>query len=443
MNKYKLQKSIWIGIALVLLIAASIYQHFASNQDTLDVLRQGELAAAAYENLPGGANTFKLFDAGQALLGYGVISSASGYGGKITVLSIVDVGGILQKAVIIAHNETPLYLNKVQNAGLLEKISGRSIAQGYADIDAVSGATVTTRGIVKAVQKGTGQLGNEQFGLNIPLENTINLGWQDFVALALMVLAFAGSALKLKKLRSWVLLVSVIFIGFVLNASLTYSNYVNLISGNLPNFLERPVWYLMVPGILLVTVLWGKNVYCSWLCPFGAVQEGIFRGLNLWTFTPSQKIQSMSRSYRWPILWFVAMITLIGNHPGAASYEPFSVFFDGRGNWAQWAIMGIVVIMSITLLRFWCRNFCPVGTILDYATQLKHRLVGLQIGKNEVINQVPMRTAEQAGCSEHQPCESCSKAKRTKMTAQDKGYILIVSAINILIIISLLMNFRL
>lgn len=427
--KKNLQKdNVIIGLMVLVLFLAVIYQQFADKQDTLAVLQQGEPAVATYEKVSGDYPGYKLWDAQNKFLGYGVIADASGYGGKLVVLSVIDETGKIKGAALIENAETPLYLNKVLESGLIGKITGKDIARGFEDIDGVSGATITTKAIVAAIQKGTGQIGNEQLGMNIPVNAKLNLVWQDIVVLILVLAAIVCSAQNARKLRPWLQLLSVIFLGFLINNSLTYSNYVSILAGRMPIVIERPIWYILVPGILIVTLVWGRNFYCSWLCPFGAVQEGIYKSLNLFEFSPSSQVRAAVNKLRWPVLWLVAMLALLFNNSGIASFEPFSVFFDGSGNTAQWIIMLIVLIMSIALLRFWCSSFCPVGAILDFTSRIK-----LKLKKNKTMTSKP--------CQEGN-CSAC-KASRTALSRQDKLYIIIASLVNILIIFSILQSLHL
>jgi polyferredoxin len=231
----------------------------------------------------------------------------------------------------------------------------------------------------------------------------------------------------------------VVFIGFVLNASLTYSNYVGMIAGTPPGFLERPVWFLMVPGILFITVIWGRNFYCSWICPFGAVQEGVYRSLNLINVKISPDIRVHAARFRWPILWLAAVAALLAGNPGAASYEPVSIFFDASGNTAQWIITLLVLVISIVQMRFWCNHFCPVGAILDGSAQLKRRVLGLMKPRERV----PERSnGDRDAASPSQRCSGCSaQADKPAMSVTDKFFAGLIIFVNVLILCAVLQNF--
>lgn len=433
-----MKKSIPKNVILVapmvfLLFLAIVYQSLADNRDTLDLLQQGEPSAVRFEQIPGDYPSYRLWDSGDQFLGYGVIADASGYGGKIIVLTIVDETGIIKAVSIVEESETPLYLNKVLNSGFLERITGENIQTGISDVDMVSGATVSADAILTAVQKGTAHIGSEQLDMHIPPVDGFHLVWQDFATVVLLLLSVVCAVRGLNKMRPWLLVLAVLFIGFIMNYSLAYSNFISILAGNLPVFIERPIWYIMVIGILGLTLILGRNLYCRWMCPFGAVQEGIYRSLNLFAFNPSPELRAQVRKSRWPMLWLVAIIALLLNNPGIASYEPFSAFFDGSGNTAQWLIMLIVLLMSMAQMRFWCQFFCPVGTILDFTAGLRRKMQRFRTKTETEFSYDPESLQSHA-------CAACREEKLS-YTKQDKFYIFAISLVNILILGSLWMSY--
>lgn len=369
-------RAVVIVLACLMLIVTSIYQQSTNKQDTLSLLQQGEPSAARFEKIEGAYEAYTLYDWSDTLLNYGVISSASGYGGPMTMLTIVSPEGIIIKAVLLDDSETPLYLKKVLAAGYPEVLQGKPVDTSlatYEEVDAVSGATRTTEGMILAVEKGMFQVGKNQLGFVVPQLEIIHFQWQDGLVVIVLLLAILAAARNMKKLRPWILVMTVLVLGFMENSSLTIGNYTSIIALKMPTFMERPIWYVMVVGVFLVTLFWGRNFYCSWLCPFGAVQEGVYKALNLANYQPSPKLISIARKSRWFFLWLAVLLALGFNNPGIASYEPFSVFFDGDGNTSQWIIMLMILLFSIFILRFWCRCFCPMGAFLDFIASCKRK----------------------------------------------------------------------
>jgi len=422
-----------VGLAVLSLLIAFIYQHAANKQDILGQIKQGEPAAAKFESLGGDYPSYKLWDVKGNFLGYGVIAGSSGYGGKLSVLTIIQETGKIKSVSLLENHETPLYLKKVLDSGMLGTLADKNIKNGVAGVDAVSGATITSEAIMASVQKGTVQIGNGQLGLKIPDSSKIDFGWKDLAVVGLMLLSILSAACNFRKYRPWLLILSVLFIGFLGNSSLTLGNFIGLLSGKLPVLTERPIWYILVPGILIITLVLEKNFYCSWLCPFGAVQEGIFHSLNLFQFSPSPAIKSKVGQIRWPMLWLAAMLALVFNNGQIAGYEPFSVFFNGSGNTAQWIITIIIVVVSIARIRFWCNSFCPVGLILNFLAQIKRKL------KRKGT------APEEQGTSSL--CNQCLNpdcaGRKERLSKQDKVYVGVAIIVNLLILMALLQNIML
>lgn len=431
-------KNLLIILALITLLLASIYQHFSNKEDILSLLQQGEPAATEFKEISGVYKTYELWDEHGNFLSYGVIASASGYGGPITVLTFVDQEGLISNALLLEDSETPLYLKRVLAAGYPENLRGKIISEPLENqqgIDAISGATRTVEGIILAVEKGMYQIGQNQLGLSIPNLNTFYFQWQDGLVILLLVTAICAATFKKRKLRPWILVAAVFILGFMENNSLTIGNYMSILTLKMPTFFERPIWYVMVVGILFVTLFWGRNIYCSWLCPFGAVQEGIYKSLNLVDYKPNPKVIRISRKSQWFFLWLAALLALVFNNPGIASFEPFAVFFNGDGNSSQWIMMGLILLFAIFLLRFWCRLFCPVGTFLDFTALCKGKFRRFLTKKRENDEKARATSCQEKGA----PC-SREKTEEMQFSNGDKAVAVGVFIIWVLILGALVQN---
>jgi len=445
------KKTIILILAGMLLLLTYLCQQLTDQQDTLTLLRQGEPAATRYKEVEGAYKTYALYDKEDNLLSYGVIAGASGYGGPLTMLTDVSSKGTIVKAVLLDHSETPLYLKKVLAAGYPEVLEGKAVTNFLAaneDVDMVSGATLTTKGILLAVEKGMFQVGKNQLGLTVPQLKTLYFQWQDGLVGIVLLFSIFGAWRNLKKLRPWILVAAALGLGFVANTSLTIGNYTSIIALKLPNFLERPIWYVVVIGVLLVSFLWGRNFYCSWLCPFGAVQEGTYKALNLANYQPNPKLISFARKSRWFFLWLAVMLAFLYNNPGIASYEPFGVFFKGEGNTSQWIIMLLVLLFSIFILRFWCRCFCPMGAFLDFVASCKRKgrkLIGRRIGSvaTAVAQDVENCSTENCSPKDCPTTNSSTKDQPMKgigLSSGDKMVLVGILLIDFLILGALLQN---
>jgi len=416
-------KHIIILSACILLIAAIIFQQVAYRHGTVDILRQLEPETATFRELGGEYPDYMLLDKDGQTLGYAVQASASGYGGPISVFVLLAADGTIKKVAIAENYETPAYLHRVLRENYLQSFAGLKpgdLVGTAAKVDTVGGATLTTEGIYQAVRKGVIQVGNNQLNLGLETESARYIGWQEIGLLCFYVLTLLAIHFKWNKLRPWVLLGSVVFLGFTLNAALSLQNIAGLISGKLPSLAERPFWYILTFGVIGLTLLIGKNFYCSWLCPFGGLQEGLYKVLGFFRFQLPSGITIITKKVRWGLIWAALMLALIMNKPGIAGFEPFAVAFGGSGSFGQWLILCLVLVTAVLIRRVWCKFFCPVGAVLGLIADIRRK-----------VKSWTLRT-------EHElvkPDQDCSKLSRN-----DVVYIVLIALYTCLIALTLLNN---
>jgi len=126
-----------------------------------------------------------------------------------------------------------------------------------------------------------------------------------------------------------------------------------------------------------IIVLYGKNFYCHYMCPFGAVQELQNKLAGL----PQLKVYGRAREYGTympPVLAFIAIIlALITDNPSAVNYEPFSLIFGRTGVEIQWIMLPLTLFFAFFSFRFYCRFACPVGYLLSLMVRLRTKVVSL------------------------------------------------------------------
>lgn len=439
MNLLKSRKNIIILIAIVLLVIVAIYQQVTSSQDTLSLLQKVDPSVSSFEEIDGAFPTYELADKSGDFLSYAVISSASGYGGPIKMLTAINKEGKIVKAVLLENAETPSYLSRVLDSGYPVNLQGHAITEALESnkkIDAVSGATRTTEGILAAVEKGVAQVGQNQLGVAVPKVKNYTFQWEDGAIVLLLLVAVVAVIRKIKRLRIPLLIGSVIIIGFMAQSSFSLGNFTSIIMNKMPVITERPIWFVLVIGILFFTLIFGKNVYCGWVCPFGAVQEGIYKALNLTKNRLDQRITAIAGKSRWFFIWLAVMFALFFNNPGIASYEPFSPFFGGEAHTAQWILMVLIIVSSIVIFRFWCRCFCPVGAVLDFLAKIKRKTRKLFVKKPRAVMD------NESGCASCSSCQStCTKDKTAApLSTFNKFIIVLIFIIDLLIMAALLQN---
>lgn len=94
----------------------------------------------------------------KSVIAYIFTTSSKGYGGEVRVMTGVDINGLVTGVIPVVLNETPGLGMKAGNADFLKQYTGKSQSIGVMknsagknDIQAISGATVSSKAVTDAV----------------------------------------------------------------------------------------------------------------------------------------------------------------------------------------------------------------------------------------------------------------------------------------------------
>lgn len=97
------------------------------------------------------AGVTEMYKAGNGT-GYVVTASSKGYGGQVPVMVSFDTNGKIVAAKFLDNSETPGLGQKVKSAAFQKQFSGMAAEQfTLSDIDAISGATISSSAAVRAI----------------------------------------------------------------------------------------------------------------------------------------------------------------------------------------------------------------------------------------------------------------------------------------------------
>lgn len=297
-----------------------------------------------------------------------IINHIKGYAGPINVGVLINEHGEIEKVQHVSSKETESYLSKIQKSGFYSAFIGLPI-EDYHEIDAVSGATLTTISIAETTSAITQSLGNdfmETLGTDllvtsfeIQAQNT--LAWILHICLIAMLFLY-GIQKKYKKNKRDIRILSVLsmlYIGFFMNSSFTYLSFIHPFLGTAISPLIA--FYALFS---LLGAIWGHNIYCSYVCPFGHAQRlalQMSRKRFSDKFFLRNKVVSRIRNG-------LALFLLIGILLGIRSWGNFEIFPDlfGMEFTSIWFGISILIIgINLKYPFIWCRIACPTGALLD------------------------------------------------------------------------------
>ena len=361
----------WIFLGSILLtVLAWVIGYLSNGADVLPLVPEVLPGATRIE----ARNTLYIgYDQQGHMIGYAALGQGQGYGGPMEMLVGVDPAGNIVGVKIISQRETPGFFRLVLQENFIDQFLGKQATAPLAigqDIDAASGATLSSEGVAASIRQAVRVAAQEGLNTNIPPENRpIQFGIPEITILGLYAAGYFGHKLNnsvwKKRIRWSTLLVGMVVLGFIYTIPFTISQVITLLSGYWPDWHNNLYWYLLIGGILFVTTVDAKNPYCSWFCPFGAVQECLAQVTQAKFFRP-RKWRDLFVWLQRGLAFTAILLGLALRRPGIAGYEPFATLFDLRGNTIQWIFLAIILFASLLMYRPFCNYLCPLDPIFDF-----------------------------------------------------------------------------
>lgn len=304
--------------------------------------------------------------------GYIYIGDAMGYNGLIKMLVLSDTSRVIRSVKVIDQAETHSYFQRIIKKEFLKSFIGKDI-NSINNIDGISSATISSNGIKNAIISAY-HLGDN---LDPNEKEKLKFGTLEFIILLLFVLAFANAKIRRNKYKKriwWTsLLLSVIFLGFIYNQSITTARINSLLLGTWPSIYTGLFVYILLFGTLLSILFTGKNHYCHSICPFGASQEIIGK---LGNAKPVKfKFSKHLKKMQWLISFLVITVGLYMHDPSLTEYEVYGGLFNLTASKLGFVLVILIIISSLFIKRPWCRFLCPLDGVFKYLRVIRKEAI--------------------------------------------------------------------
>jgi uncharacterized protein with FMN-binding domain len=293
----------------------------------------------------------------------------AGFNGT-TPLNITVTDGKISAIEPLDNDETPGFFNRVKEE-LLPKYIGMTPEEVLSsDVDAVTGATFSSRAVIENMRRGM------QYATQNEIAPASSVDWSEILSvkfIAALVVVLMGAILPLfiknQRYRMAQLLLNVVVLGFWCGTFLSYSLMVNFLSNGMNVALS------IIPLILLITAFvypyFGKKShYCAWQCPLGSIQELAGKSVKY-------KLKLSPKVLKWlnwfhDGLWAVLMLVMwCGVWFDWMNYELFSAFLFNQAAWGVIVAALLFVALSFVVQRPYCRFVCPTGSLFSIAQNSK------------------------------------------------------------------------
>jgi len=305
-------------------------------------------------------------------VGFVAFGSGQGYAGPIGLAVGLTPQGTIARVAMSRETETVAFLRKIYSAGLFDSVIEKSCDDAFRidrDIQAVTGATMSLQGVTEAMRRACHRVARQ---LNRPVEEVpvprVSVGVPEAVLLLLYVVGYLAYRRKQGKHR-WLqrigLALGFVLVGVWLSRPISLIHINAFLLGYWPLWQTHLYWYLLVGGVLLPILLTGKSPYCSYVCPFGAVQQAL-GALGGKVVAVSPKVSVWLRWAQRFLVWVAVLCALATRNPVVFNYEVTGTFFSLTGALWQFVLLAVVLIVSLFLTRPWCNYLCPIRVITDY-----------------------------------------------------------------------------
>lgn len=286
-----------------------------------------------------------------------------GFNGPVP-LKIYISDNKVDSVTALPNKETPDFFKRAEP--LLHSWDGLTIEQATAKkVDAVSGATFTSKAITGNFSVGISSVTQAPATDTLKEQEPLTL---KHIAALLVVLAAALIPIfvKNKTYRLVQQLLNAGVLGFWTGTFLDYSVFIRTIANGIPLSLASLLTVILFVVAFIYPLFGRTGHYCAWVCPLGSLQELMSRlHLPKLHITPSSvKTLTTLRN----ILWCVLMICLwSGVLAYWTDYELFSAFIIDSASTTVLVVGGIFLLLSLVMMRPFCRFVCPVGSLLNHA----------------------------------------------------------------------------
>lgn len=307
--------------------------------------------------------------------------SAEGYQSTITVAATVS-GGSLAKVKVVSHADDQTYLEHA------EKVIPRLIDAQSIEVDAVSGATYSSQGIIDAVEDamvGSGTV------------SATNSPWFGFAMVAFAAaLAAAGAwcvrwyrhararADKMRALRVQQLALQGMF--FVLAPASFASGFMGAKSLAMQmQVMQTQRGYefqiasftILLIGLLAFTVVFGR-FFCGYACAFGFMGDALYNlasavcnKLHIERRPFPRKLETVLRGLKYVVLGvvcgmiFAGLTALVNNSSPWTAFSSLMNLSVRHITGVSAVLLGLIVVGMVTKERFFCEFLCPLGALFS------------------------------------------------------------------------------
>jgi NosR/NirI family nitrous oxide reductase transcriptional regulator len=172
------------------------------------------------------------------------------------------------------------------------------------------------------------------------------------------------------------LIYTVLFVGWYSLGQVSVVNVLTFMKALMSDFhwqtfLLDPIIFCLWVFIAVTILLWGRGIFCGWLCPFGALQE-LVGELAVKLKIPQYVVPFAIHERLWAVKYLI-LLALFGMSLESlqtaevyAEVEPFKTVFllNFDRDWPFILYASALILVSVFSRKVYCRYVCPLGAAI-------------------------------------------------------------------------------
>jgi NosR/NirI family nitrous oxide reductase transcriptional regulator len=175
------------------------------------------------------------------------------------------------------------------------------------------------------------------------------------------------------RIRFTMLIFTIFYLGYYSQGQLSvvniYTLLLSIVNGfRLEVFLLDPIIFILWVFVFISLFIFGRGLFCGWLCPFGALQEvmGLLaKKLSIRQIKISPKHHKHAQKIKYIILFVLVGTSFysLSLAEKLAEVEPFktSLTLNFVRYWPFVLYAMLLLLFSLKIHKFYCRYLCPLG----------------------------------------------------------------------------------
>jgi NosR/NirI family nitrous oxide reductase transcriptional regulator len=299
--------------------------------------------------------------------------SVAGYQGPSEVIMALDADGRTQQLSLRRTYDNKPYVNYLNDEPWFWQTFREKRLQQLATLDleeeqveGVSGATMTSVAVAETIVTAARQYEERQSAAATQIQR-VKIHWTRHDTSTAFVL-FGAIVIGMTRLRGS----RRVRIGW----NVMLAGYFGLVTGNLISLAVVTGWaaqgfaWRLAPGMAAVLVIsfilpvtTKRNLYCSHICPHGAIQQLVRRGVR-W----KNGVRWLRRMKWLPgiTLGSAVVVTLLKLDWNLAAWEPFNAYIWYVAGTSSIVLAVVSIMVSSAVPMAYCRYACATGRLLEY-----------------------------------------------------------------------------